>query len=65
MITLKKQKNDHESTTRVFKQNHYEKEFTEKWKMSDNVKKNKKFQCNQCDKTFKYSDLKIYSGNSE
>ena len=57
-MILKKHKNDHESTTRVFRHNHCEKDFTEKWKMCDNVKKIKKYKFDLCVKTLKYLDLK-------
>ena len=55
---MKSQQNEHQSQTKVFKCDHCDKEFNEKWKMSAHVKKHEKYECEQCDRTFKYLDIK-------
>ena len=55
---MKKHENDKDSKTRVFKCDHCDSEFKEKWKMNAHLKKHEKHKCEQCEKSFKYLDLK-------
>ena len=45
LSNLRNPKNDHKTQTGVFKCDHCEKEFNEKWKMSPHVKKQDKCKC--------------------
>ena len=42
---LRKTKNEHKAQTRVFKCDHCEREFNEKWKLSDHETKHDKYKC--------------------
>ena len=55
---MKKHENDKDSKTRVFKCDHCDSEFKEKWKMNAHLKQHEKHKCEQCGKTFKYQDIK-------
>ena len=57
-INLKKHKNEHRSRSEIIKCEQCEKEFSEEWKLRAHEKKHKKYQCDQCDKTFEYLDIK-------
>ena len=69
---FKKHKSEHELHNEVFKCCKCDKTFDEDWKMNAHVKSHTDYQCNQCDKSFKYleilekhikithEDLKIY-----
>ena len=48
---------EHNSTLKIFKCDHCEKEFNEKWKLNAHLKACKVKKCDVCDKTFKYTDL--------
>ena len=50
-ITINPQKN-------VFKCDHCDRQFNEKWKMNADKKKHEEYQCDRCGKTVKYIDLK-------
>ena len=54
----------------VFKCDQCTKEFNEEWKMKAHTKKHKRYQCEQCEKTFEYLDIKkkyvlIYHENNK
>ena len=57
--TVKEHLNKHTSRKEIFKCSQCEKEFGEEWKMSAHLKSHKKYECDKCEKSFKYLDIKI------
>ena len=49
---------DHSSALKIFKCDHCEKDFNEKWKLNAHSKTCRMKKCDVCDKTFKYEDLR-------
>ena len=56
-LWFQKHENDKHFKTSVFKCDHCDSEFNDKWKMNAHLKKHEKHKCEQCDKTFKYLDI--------
>ena len=48
----------HDDNYGIFKCVRCEKEFDEQWKLSAHMKIHEKYQCEQCEKSFKYADIK-------
>ena len=55
---LKKQK-ELPSTEEIYKCSECEKQFNEEWKINAHMKMHKKYECDKCEKKFKYLDIKI------
>ena len=55
---MKKHKSNKRSDIEIFKCLECNKEFNEEWKMSAHLKLHQKYKCDQCEKTFKYLDVK-------
>ena len=55
---VRKPHDDHTSSNQIFRCDHCEREFDEKWKLSAHLRTCKNNKCDVCDKTFKYEDLK-------
>ena len=55
---LKKHMNDRRSTVGLFKCDQCTKVFNDEWKLSAHNKKHEKYQCDQCEKSFDYIDIK-------
>ena len=58
MNNLKEHPNNNTSKNEIYKCVQCKKEFSEEWKMSAHLKMHKKYDCEQCEKTFEYLDIK-------
>ena len=54
---VKEPQENHDLTKEIFKCDHCERDFNEKWKLNAHLKVCKVKKCDVCDKTFKYTDL--------